>query len=320
MSFCFRLRFKLGDTVEIKTTSSQLVLSKDPSELVILKPRAQELTLSDARQLILSGERYGSEEEASEAAVRWRAHLQAALARCNVGADFGERAPQGAFTQHGLAMVAGESGSRVLNDVHGTSVFACEPQPVFASMGPFRAKVGKPAERLSEAIRSARQRGVALSDREQLAYDLYSASFFQSSADARFVLLMMALETLLDPQDRSPEVLAHVDTLLAATRRSGLPDNEVNSIVGSLTYMRKESIGQAGRRLVQALGERRYMDERPTQFFTRCYAMRSQLVHGHYPLPTRTEVDRRAASLELFVSHLLSGELLITIPTRPAVY
>ncbi|MGH3004423.1 MAG: hypothetical protein ACRDOS_00665 [Gaiellaceae bacterium] len=47
-----------------------------------------------------------------------------------------------------------------------------------------------------------------MTEQQQLAFDLYSASFSEESADARF-LLMMAVETLLEPQKRSEAVAAH---------------------------------------------------------------------------------------------------------------
>jgi hypothetical protein len=83
-------------------------------------------------------------------------------------------------------------------------------------------------------------------------------------------------------------------------------------MVGTLEWLKEESIGQAGRRLAAQLGERRYMDgnETPVQFFTRCYTLSSNLVHGHVPRPAESDVGSRAASLEVFVGHLISGELL----------
>jgi hypothetical protein len=52
------------------------------------------------------------------------------------------------------------------------------------------------------------------------------------------------------------------------------------------------------------------MDEDVRQFFNRCYQMRSKLVHGEVPRPTRDEVGVRAASLEVFVGHLLGVPLV----------
>jgi hypothetical protein len=52
----------------------------------------------------------------------------------------------------------------------------------------------------------------------------------------------------------------------------------------------------------------------PSKFFADCYELRRRLVHGTTPLPERREVDVSAAQLERFVAHLLSHELLDTVP------
>lgn len=171
---------------------------------------------------------------------------------------------------------------------------------------------GKPAQRLVEALKAAQSIRLTRTAVEQLAYDLYSASFFQPSADARFVSLMTALETLLVREPRSEAVARHVAVLIDLTKKAGFAEED--SIVGALRDLRRESISQAGSRVALGLGPRLYMDETPSQFFTRCYRLRSQLVHGSYPRPSRDEVDRRAASLETFVADLLSGELLDLVP------
>jgi hypothetical protein len=52
------------------------------------------------------------------------------------------------------------------------------------------------------------------------------------------------------------------------------------------------------------------MEESASTFFTRCYELRSQLVHGHFPRPASGEVGTRAASLEGFVGDVLGASLL----------
>lgn len=141
---------------------------------------------------------------------------------------------------------------------------------------------------------------------------LYGASFFQKGPDARYLMLMAALEALIEPQPRPATSIEHVKRLIKLTHESGLPEPEIKSMAGTLEWLKEESIGQAGRRLAKRLGERRYMDgdETPVQFFTQCYKLRSNLVHGHVPRPTESDVGSRAANLEVFVGHLVSGELL----------
>jgi hypothetical protein len=199
----------------------------------------------------------------------------------------------------------GPPSRRALNDVHGLMAFECEPAPTFLSVGPITPIVRSPHERLVAAMNKAIESG-GLSEERQVTYDLFAASFGQQSADARFALLMMALESLIEPAPRPEESRRHVQSLIEATKQSGLDKSEVDSIKGALSWLLNESIGQAGRRLARTLEPRKYKDEAPATFFTHCYETRSRLIHGLHPLPTRREIDALAAPLEVFVADLLS--------------
>lgn len=311
MAYTFRVRFKLS-RVRIQSEAAAELRINDEADgrgAVTLRPRDAGIELSDADELVLTGEPYASDEAAAAAAQRWVTRLRRAFARLNIGADFGGRAHTSAFTDAGLRWLEETTRERrMLNDVHGIMVFESEPAPKFAKSD-VTAVVAKPAERVIEMVETAARLGVAMTEREELAYDLYSASFSEQSADARFVMLMMAVETLIELQPRSQEVAALVGELIATTERSSLPPGEITSIIGSLNWLYSESIGQAGRRLAKSLGDRRYAEEEPGRFFTRCYDLRSKLVHGYHPRPERGEVDARAATLEVFVSDLLAGAL-----------
>jgi len=229
-----------------------------------------------------------------------------AFATIRIGADFGDRAPKGAFTMAGLESF-GLPGRQNLDDVHGLMVFEGEPAPIFIGMGPATARLSSPHERLVEAMAIAIATG-GLSKERQVAYDLFAASFGQRSADARFALLMMALEALIHPAARSDGSRRHVEGLIKATECSMLSKTEVASIQGSLRWLLDESIGQAGRRLAKKLEPRRYNELAPARFFTHCYEIRSRLMHGHHPLPTRDELGLWGAPLEVFVADLISAQ------------
>lgn len=310
---CVRVRVRLGDRVRIASDQQEIALGVPSGEDVVLRSSPPSIPLSDAQHVVLLARPYASETDATEAARRWRALLARAFARLNIGADFGDRAATGVVTAAGLAALEAEHGARVFNDVHGIMVFECHPWPKFVRTEA-SGTVGKPPDRVQAVVRTAARRNLGMSERELLGYDLFSASFSAESADARFVLLMMAVETLIDPGPRASPVVTHVDSLIATTQMSELPADEIESLVGSLRGFRSESIRQAGRRLAAQLGERRYMHETSQTFFTRCYEMRSRLVHGAYPRPSRSDVDQRAASLELFARDLLSLDLLDDFP------
>jgi hypothetical protein len=315
MVFCFRIRFHLDPGSRIGSAEAKLAFPpKREGEEVVLQGAEVEKPISENDVLLVHGRPYSSEEEASHAGVEWVGLIKKAFARRNLGADFGDRSPQGFVTEHGLKLFEQQGGGRkVVNDVHGLMVYE-EPRPLFVRVGPAKGIKSLQEERLLQAIAVAVELGAVMTERDQFAYDLYSASTNESSADARLALLMMAVETMLDPEPRSEEVRAHIDHLVAETKASGLPDSEIRSILGTLRWLYRESIRRAGRKLASRLEGREYMGESPTEFFTNSYTLRSRLFHGEYPRPEWSEVVKRAGSLELFVRDLLSLELIHRIP------
>jgi hypothetical protein len=308
VSYCFRIRFHLS-SVRIHSDAHELALPAraGSTESVILQSATPGEVLRDGGELLLLGRCYVSELEAREAGVHWRGTVQKALASLNVGAEFGDREEgEGASRQ-----ITEHEGVRWIHDTFGVTVFECEPWPRFARLGSPTVGTGIQEDRLLKAIGVATAFGAVMSDTERLAFDLFSASFAEPSADARLVMRMMAVETLLDPAPRPAPVLDHVDDLITQTKKSTLPADEVQSLLGSLRLLRKESISRAGKELARSLPhQQRYMGEPPTKFFSECYKIRSALVHGRVPRPPRSDVATRAESLRLFVGDLLSKELL----------
>lgn len=303
MNLSHRVRLEI-DRNEVELTNKQ----DDEDAKVFLKSGLKNQDIRDANQLILAGHGYIDESSARSAAEFWRSTIMAVFAATYFGADFGDRAPRSSWMAAGLSMFERQSGRRVLNDVHGTAIYPSEADPLFASMSVAGVR-GVQFERLEKATRTAVDFGYKLDTRQELAYELFSASFFQPYADARFLLLMMAIETLIDPAPRDKVVQNHIGKLISDTQTSDLPEREITSICGSLRWLVSQSIGQAGRVLAGTLGDKRYMDCSALGFFSDCYSVRSTLVHGALPRHSRQEVDHRAANLEVFVADLLAGPL-----------
>ena len=126
--------------------------------------------------------------------------LKLAFAPRIIQANFDDRAPRGSFYfSAGIRMLEERTGRRVLNDDHALIVFECDPPPSFVSTSA-QAFVSVNGTRLEQAVEAALTLEVASPRAHSLSFDLYSASAFQPSTDARFILLVMAVETLLDPQ------------------------------------------------------------------------------------------------------------------------
>jgi hypothetical protein len=202
-------------------------------------------------------------------------------------------------------------GGLVVQDVHGTQIYECEPRPVFAALD-LGVLVQRSLDRLLRLIAEATQKKVAVQDTEELAFELFSGSFFEPSADGRFLMLMMAVEVLTVPERRGEAATTHVGQLIAATHGAGLAPEETESLVNAVGNLKRESINRAGQRLAETLGSRLYLEHSPADFFKQCYGLRSRLLHGNQPYPTFDDVNIQAGALELFVRDLLllvAGEL-----------
>jgi HAMP domain-containing protein len=262
--------------------------------------------IKDAQRLVLTGTGYNSEAEAISEGELWRGRLMRAFATLNIAADFGDETRLGGgFTVHGLAAIG--RGRRVLNDPLKLWAYEeTDENPLFVVTNPISEFwVSSPHERLEAALTYAIARG-DLSRELQVSYSLYAASF-GLAPEPRFAMLMIAFESLIRVKPRSAEVQTHVRSMMTATQGSELPANEIQSICGSLNWLLDQSINQAGRELAKSLGPREYLNgEAPGKFFTRCYTVRSRLVHGNHPIPSPTELGQLAAPLEHMVSEIIA--------------
>ena len=195
MTYCFRIRFHFSDRVrlELDCTEFALPVRDGTAEEVSIRSATRGETIQVASELHLVGRGYESETEARDAGNQWLARLQKVFAALHFGADFGdrdadERAP-GTVKEH--------EGEVWLDDHFGVVVFACEPWPRFVRARALTWHSGVGAEQLTAMVCRANSRRAAMTDTERLAYDLYSASFTQPSADAQLVMRVMAVETLL---------------------------------------------------------------------------------------------------------------------------
>jgi len=80
------------------------------------------------------------------------------------------------------------------------------------------AVIGTSREQLLRVFDFVLQQPILLSPRERLSIDVFNASFFQKSEDVRFLLLVMAIEALLESERRSANALGHVEKLIEITK------------------------------------------------------------------------------------------------------
>jgi hypothetical protein len=68
----------------------------------------------------------------------------------------------------------------------------------------------------------------------------------------------MAIEALIEPVQKSPACVQRVDSFIRQIEESSLEPAEKNSLIGSLRWLRDESINKAGQRLArEKLGDKK---------------------------------------------------------------
>jgi hypothetical protein len=140
----------------------------------------------------------------------------------------------------------------------------------------------------------------------ELAGEILSASYFDASGRSRFVTRITAVEALLDPQPRSAAAQRVVAKLLEVVEEGGLDESTRAAMSGSLRWLNRESIGQAGRALAaRLLHGRAYEGQAPDRFFSFCYNLRSSILHfGRVPVEI-TNFRNVCAAAHQFVCDIL---------------
>lgn len=310
--YSFRIRFYMAPGSRIGFDGESQVLPGGDND-VRLEMRVLDNSepIEDARDLLLLGHGFDTEEAAERVGRLVLDHLGRILGRFGLGADFGRRAATGGVFRAFLDQVEDKAGRPAVNDVHGLMVYESEPRPLFVRAGSTNLIKSRQGSHFLQAFQATMEEPSPLSDRERWASDLYNIAHFARYAEPRFLLLVTAVEALIKQQLRPEPVRALVEEFIERTNESDLPDAEKDSLVGTLRHLRQESIRRAGRRMVrERLGDREYREMPAPRFFSEAYSLRSRLVHGHTPEPTKAEVDSFAAQMEVFVGHLLAGPLL----------
>ncbi len=280
MSYTFRLRFKKSERKKLGIDEEEIVIEDRQNIKIIIRSAQREKAIKDSDELILKGIGYDTEEIAKKAGQESRDILTLAFSQLNFPANFGDRSAHGKFFEAGLKMLEAECSGAVINDMHGLQTYPTTLNPKFAKFGDLRAFVTTGSDKSISTIIAAFCKPFPITDRKRLAYELFSASMFGNYVDSRFLLLMMAVETLIEQNKRPADELEQIDKLIDITSQSEINGKE--SLTGRLQSLKTESVGSAGRRLASRLSNI-YLGMSSSKFFTQCYEVRSKLVHGAVP-------------------------------------
>lgn len=302
----FRIRFLLQRKQYFDHNESDIEFSLRGGSIdLVLKSYGNAKSMKDSKYLVLIGGPFKTKQEAESFGKKAKCVLMLTAARLRMGFDLGKDKAMGGVTRHIMDKVSEKNGIKLLNDVHGLCVYDAAICTKFASASA-TASIGTQASRFIEEFTKSYSQRLDLTDKELLAFELYSSSHFESSARARFLTLVMAIETLLKPKPKSTAAQKLVEHFRQMTNDSKLEVSERESLLGSLHWLHDESISKTGRDLVeQHLQGRSYSRKEAKDFFTHCYNLRSELVHEGRFKDKTTNIGTLVAELEKMVADLL---------------
>jgi hypothetical protein len=181
---------------------------------------------------------------------------------------------------------------------------AGHPTRFFSASG--AVQVGGSTSDYEECFLEAVHMEFRLTDNETLGLELYGLSHFESAPRARLLTFVSVIETVIEDAPRSAQAIEHVEGLICSTRNSGLPKSEIDSLLGSLSWLRQDSISRRGKALIdEQIGEKEYDDKAAKDFFQHCYNVRSELVHNGAPSEESLDVGRLVTQLDQLVADLM---------------
>lgn len=303
VTYAFRNRIMLGKN----GLSSDLItqpLHEDGDEKVVLRVLMGN-NFSDASWLQLEGDSYQTAEQAFDAGKMWRQWLSVSFARVGIGADFDPMPP-----------TSGAPGDLPTDrDAPGLIVFSRQPGLTAEGWAPLIIHGVSLANFLRyelSAVRDVLLDGLKQRPQLDLAFRLVHLATITAHVEVKYILFVTAIEALIPdslPLKDDEDLVAALNEIIEHTKQPSLFSSTIrNKLLGTLGYMKRESISGFGKKLAARLNGT-YDGLSPADYFGRAYENRSKLVHGSLDggsRPDMREIDREIDILRQFVLDLLS--------------
>jgi len=303
--FCLKFRLPNGDF--INADAEELPILTDGSEVTIrLRSGARGSPIKNHSHAAIIGGPYPSDADAWTVAARAKRSLLLWAIRNRTGIDLGgNKHPRGAITSVGLQWLERQIGAPVRAAVHGIDVYEHIDGLRCVTINA-EVSFGKAAQAFVEQVADAITTPVPMTAKQELASEILSASYFEVSDRSKFVTVITAVEALLTPQRRTQQAIKLVERLIETINGSELDKATQEAMVGSLSHLKQESIGQAGRALAtRLLAGRNYQSQSAADFFTFCYNLRSSILHSGTVPDHITDFAGVCATAREFVCDLL---------------
>lgn len=304
-SYDFRLSFNFPESYRVSSDKDKLeLLVLDSGQHLILHSGAFGKPIKDHPKADIRGGPFLTEAQARSAAEKSKRALLCWAVEQRLGIDFGEGKIRSYLTDAGLAHFQKQFKGPIRMATHDIDVYEHVDNLSFIG---FNAdiKLGKTSQTLIDTFSREYFSTLQISDKVLLAAEIYASSFFDVSPRSRFITLVTSVESLLNQLIRPDELQCLFNEFETKLHQLTIDPKTKNSIIGQLSNLKYQSIGEAARDLIHRLIPNYIFNGNTSKnFFTDCYHKRSQLIHNGVLDPSDS-ISELANEMERFVSLLL---------------
>ncbi len=291
-TYRFRLRWQLEPRRSVQHLDGDVLISLPSIGHCKLNPIA-DATNYDGQSLALTGPPTQSKEMAmKQGEIALGLLLQATL-KSGYAVQIQPLRPGGWITQYGMDFFAQQIGGidTIYRDSLGITIFEEIGETRFVSTTGGNVSIAMDFGSFVDEL--ALNAPSNISRRNLIAYELYASSRFEVSSRARFLLLVMAIESLAIQAKRAEDeqgLITHLSEIVSA---SALDEVRRTALMNGLQTFRKVSIGESCRSLIsEAVNAGTVEDTDAANHFRNCYRIRGKIVHsGKTPSPSALSDD-----------------------------
>ena len=203
--------------------------------------------------------------------------------------------------------IKSEKELNIENNFIGAKVFPSET--VFIGSDPVTLLGSLSINRFEELLNKYVGLNYQKSEKLIRAIEIYNSSNFLTivNQSGRFILLMSAVEALIDQTKVSKRLQNSLDSFTKRIKKLKIGSEERHSVLGSLELLKRVSIKRSGKILVEYLfdNDKRYNGFPPSTFFSKAYDLRSKFVHDGI---TRTkDLNIKTIQMQDFVKEMMKS-------------
>ena len=298
----FLVRIKLPSNTRLNIEGGELKLSnsEDPNTVMVVGETSK---ISDSEKLKLVGTGYHSMEQAEIAANHWKDIFSILLLRNHLGVDYNSNITNDIEIYDKQYLESGE----IIYTEDRTEIYKT-PRMTHKSIK-CNTGTGKNIPNVETQISLIKSNFISFTDKERLAFHLYSAAFFITEPYTRFLQIFMALETLASQEERSHEVQSLIIELKNVVEASNLSQEHKISLNSGLNALTRESMRKSILSLLLGFESKEYDGKSFSKIVRDSYTMRNEIVHGSHTRPPISSVNDLIFALE-YVSRHINAEIL----------